>query len=117
MQTYTIAPADLEKYFDGFARRIAHRPGAAHLCHPAKTAKAIPESILAHLTAKLSRRARPRRRLDAGMSRANSQGDGPARDQRSRGGSHIMTDAVGSARTSAERKRAQRERKKQGFIH
>lgn len=29
----------------------------------------------------------------------------------------MMTDAVGSARTPAERKRAQRERKKQGFIH
>lgn len=55
-QTYTMAPADLEQYFDGFAQRLAHRPGAAHLSHPAKTAKAIPESILAHLTAKLSRR-------------------------------------------------------------
>lgn len=54
MQTYVITPTDLEKYFTGFAQSLAHALGAAHLTELAATAKAIPESILADLTAKLA---------------------------------------------------------------
>jgi hypothetical protein len=54
MQTYTLTPTDLERYFAGFAQGLAHAPGAAHLTELAATAKAIPESLLADLTAKMA---------------------------------------------------------------
>jgi hypothetical protein len=60
MPLYTITAADLEKYFTGFATKLAHAPGALlHAERPA-TANAIPEPLLADLmvmTAQLDPRA------------------------------------------------------------
>jgi hypothetical protein len=73
MQTYVITATDLQRYFTGFSQRLAHAPGAAHLVTLAKTAKAIPESILADLTAMPVNARSPRRRLDAGMTRPQAE--------------------------------------------
>jgi hypothetical protein len=55
MHSHIITSTDLDRYFTGFAQSLAHAPGAAHLAELAATAKAIPESILADLTAKAAR--------------------------------------------------------------
>ena len=54
-QSYVMTSDDLEKYFVGFAQKLAHASGAAHLAELAGTAQAIPESSLADLTAKAAR--------------------------------------------------------------
>jgi hypothetical protein len=54
MQTYALDPSLLEQYFLHFAVRLADASGAAHLADLAATSKAIPESLLADLAAKMA---------------------------------------------------------------
>jgi hypothetical protein len=53
-QSYVMTSDDLEKYFVGFAQKLAHSSGALHLVELTATAQAMPESLLAGLTAKMA---------------------------------------------------------------